>query len=442
MFSNGNKEEYDELLDSVYGSAIQRNTYLIKKYQEIYGLPFCEQDYHVDPAFFAHSTRSVNFIVVALYNREKKFLIVYSSTNLSENKPVGWRLLGGPIKDEKESIEETVNRIVRKETNLEVAELQPVAALENRFHWDENTITHRGLAFLARAIGEVTNVDTDSESGNDPQDEELRHLKRVLVSREHKLVTENEVPEEMAFLNKQALLQAIEVLRYKFFDVPIDEVEAAKRSFVITGFHKLIFKPITRRSSIKLKNKIMSHVANAKSILDVSAGDDELILELAKKFAPDICVANDICWKQMTQLRAKAKDKGLNILFTNHNLTDLPFSYIFDAVLFKNTLHHLHNKEELRAIFRTLKTLSKRLIIVDIENPKKGSRSARLMNRYYERFYGDGDDHDHHFFTRDKFRKLVELAFNDVKDADKHIKFDSIETLKGNYMIAIIDIIE
>jgi ubiquinone/menaquinone biosynthesis C-methylase UbiE/ADP-ribose pyrophosphatase YjhB (NUDIX family) len=440
VFSKDTQTAYDELLDSVYGTSIQRNTYLINRYREIYGLPFFSKDYEADPAFFAHATRSVNFVLVALFNREKKFLIVYSSTILSANKPVGWRLLGGPIYDDRESIEESVNRIVRKETGLEVAELQPVAALENRFHCSGTTIIHRGLAFLVKPIGDFVSLDTRYNSDNSP-DDDLKYLSNLLVARRHKFVSEAEVEDEMAFLNKQALLTAINVLKHKFFEAPMGEVEAAKRNPATKAFHRLVFKPITRKSSRTLRNGIISHVPEVKSILDVSAGDDELILDLASKYAPQVCVANDISWRQMTEIRAKAKAKGLSILFTNHNLTDLPFDYVFDVVLFKNTLHHLHNKEELRAILRTLKRLSRRLLIVDIENPKKGTWSARLLNQYYERFYGDADEHEHHFFTMDKFKTLIGFAFDDVNESEKQIQFHSIETFKGKYMIAVIDVI-
>jgi ubiquinone/menaquinone biosynthesis C-methylase UbiE/ADP-ribose pyrophosphatase YjhB (NUDIX family) len=404
----------EELLESFYGTTIQRNSYLIKTYGDLYALPSFEKDYQVDPKIFTHCTKTVNFVTVALYNSRKEFLIVYSPTVLAVNEPVGWRLLGGPIYDRNlESIEEAVNRIVRKEVALDVAELEPIATLRNSFHWAGNTIEHVGLAFIARAVGEI---------------KEVRH-------QDHRCT--KEPPEKMAFLNREVFVLASEKLKHKFFDPPLEEVECPKRALPLRIFHKLIFKPVTYRFASKpLKNKIKSLVANPRTLLDVAAGDDALILELASESVPEVCVANDISWKQMETLRANAKNRALNILFTNHNVAELPFAGLFDTVIFKNTLHHIRNREELLAVLKRLKVISRRLIIVDVEDPRRG-RLSKIFNYYYEHVLGDGEE-DHHFFTRDTFQKLIRLVFSDAHK----IQIDKIGTIKGTYMIAVIDVLE
>lgn len=75
----------------------------------------------------------------------------------------------------------------------------------------------------------------------------------------------------------------------------------------------------------------------------------------------------------------------------------------------------------------------KKLIIVNIEDPR-WSRRGRLWNYYYEHFYGDADE-DHFFFTRSSFCNLIDAAF-----AGKRKEFETIRTLKGNYLLAAIDL--
>ncbi len=421
-------------LESFYGSHTQKNSYLIQKYKEIYDLPTLTKSYTVNPHIFLHCTNIENCVVVVLYNQYKEFFIVYSPTMLTEFEPVGWRLLGGSIHDGKESPEEAVTRTVRREVSCDVAELEPIAYLENHYYWNGNTAVHKGLAFIARSI-EIQTTDEDA-SGHVGLD-----IKEVVrpKNEQKKFVEKEKIPEPMAFLNKEIMEIAIEKLKSKVFEASEEEINAPKkRNRALNAFHNHIFKPITHKyASRRVRQKLKSYIENAKTIIDVSTGDDSFILDLASEDAHDICVANDIAFAQMSSLRALAKSKDLNILFTSHNLTSLPFALKFDAVLFKNTLHHICNKDECIVILENLKQISKRLIIVDIENPKKSSRKARLFNYYYEEIYGDGADDQHRFHSKDSFRTLINLAFSGAK-----ITHDKCDTIKGVYMIAVIDFIE
>lgn len=238
----------------------------------------------------------------------------------------------------------------------------------------------------------------------------------------------------MVFLNREVFLLAAKTLRQKYFEPPFEEVISALRPWPFRAFHRVIFKPLTYFLASKpLKKKITSFIREPKSVLDAAAGDDDFILEIAKHLGPDISVANDISWRQMAPLRRNAKARAMNIIFTNHNVAELPFVFQFDVVLSKNTLHHARSKDELLAILGRLRSVSKRLIIVDIENPKLAYLS-RFFNLYYSHVYGDGDE-CHYFFTGHQFRKLMRLAFPNPNKTT----FDKIHTIKGTYMIAVVD---
>ncbi len=402
-------KELDELLDAVYGSHVERAASLIRKYATLYQLPELSRDWPVNHLFFIHAARSLVFVLVALYNEKKEFLIINSPTELSPGEPVGWRLLGGPIHTQKsESIEEAVNRVVKREVGLDVAELEPIAQVENSFISNTGTTKHIGLAFIARAYGQM----------NAPRHAEWRFAL--------------EAPDKMAFLNREVFLLAVKRLKEKYFDPPMEEVEGRRRHRWRAALHRFLIKPLTYWFASKpLKRRIKAFIAEPHSVLDASAGDDELILEIAGQHSPEVCVANDIAWAEMSGIRAKARHRALNILFTNHNVSELPFKRRFDVVIYKNSMHHAHTKAELVATLEGLRGLARRLIVVDIEQPRR-SRLGWWFHLYYWYFCGDeGRD----FFTRETFQGALRLIFKDAtKEHSEHI-----HTIKGVYMIGVFD---
>jgi len=403
--------ELHQLLDNFFASTHQRTANLIQKYSYLYSLPLLTKSFEVDPHFFFHRANSVNFVTVALYNNQKEILIVNSRSQLGPEEIVGWRLPGGPILDQKgETIEEAVNNIVRKHTGLEITELEPIAVVKNNFTWGDSPMEHLGLAFIARVVGKV------KVSGN-------QEWKFTIAP-----------PEKMAFQNREVFFLATDKIQQKYFEPPLEEIKSSRRIFILKLFHKFIFKPISYwSSSIPLKKRIKSFIKNPHSVLDVSVGDDNLILEIAMEFDPELCVGNDIAWRQMSAIRKVSKSRYLNVIFTNHNITEMPFSIKFDTVIYKNTLHHVQNKEELIAILGKLKNLGKRVIIVDIENPKR-ELISKIFHLYYTYVYGDGKE-EHHFFTRDTFEKLIQLAFPNTVNT----QIEYLRTVRGYYMFAVID---
>jgi ADP-ribose pyrophosphatase YjhB (NUDIX family) len=429
-------ENLEEFVNIFYGNDTEKTAKLIEEYLEIYEIPKIVEEFQIDPHFFLHCKNTENCIVVVLYNQNREILLTLSQTMLNETETVGWRLLGGSVHCGKELIEESVLRVVKREFDVEISEIEPIAFIENHFCWDSNVAIHKGLAFMAQVI-DSKDVILSTNLALEKHDIDEYLNRPTSVNRQRNFFDEARIPQKMAFSNKKIANVAFAKLKNKIFEASIGEVHASERPIWKKLIHKYLFKPVTNRASRRIKQKIMSYISSHKTIIDISAGNDYFILDIAKKFPHDQCIANDISFNQMLDLRRETLKRGLQIKFTNHNSVDLPFKMRFDLVLFKNTLHHIGSKEECLAIMKQLKDISKRIIIVDVDNPKKSRWNVRFANWYFEVFYGDGDDHIHKFHNMDSFQKLIRLAFTD-DEADK--VFDSVETIKGDYMIAVIDI--
>lgn len=186
--------------------------------------------------------------------------------------------------------------------------------------------------------------------------------------------------------------------------------------------HNLVVKNIFAKSSEKLQNKIMDLIiGKPKSILDVSCGDDDLIIKICRKLETNICVANDLSPK----LTSFLNDKGSNITYTNFNILSQPFTEKFDLVICKNTLHHISNNYQSDLIQYLLK-ISKQLIIVDIEDPRNSTYRSKIWNWYYQIFLGDKGNY---FLSFDKFKTIL-------SSPQKEFVLGKIPTLKGEYMYA------
>lgn len=200
----------------------------------------------------------------------------------------------------------------------------------------------------------------------------------------------------------------------------LKEKNSVKRYWFMYVLHNLLVKRIFSRSSINLKNKIQKLIVGMpKKILDVSCGDDDLIFEICEKFKTDICVVNDLSPK----LTSLVVFDDANVTYTNFNILTEPFHEQFDLVLCKNTLHHIPKNHHAELI-KYLLEISKQLIIVDIENPRKSNLRALVWNYYYRVFLGDqGDD----FLSFEEFSSLL-------KNKQLLFTIGKIRTIKGNYM--------
>lgn len=367
---------------------------IIEIYKNLYNLPELTYEEKVDFNFFRLCDDDYKFVVVSIYNEKREFLLAKDF-----NKNVGWELIGGYIKKD-EKIEDAVNRIVLKETGLTINELQPIALINNNFKWNNRVILHRGIAFIASACG-----------------------KDIPKPKNIKIIYTKDIPEKMAYQNRKILKQAKQVLENKVFEPPYKEIKGNKNFFFCYFINKYLIKIIGNFSSKRIKNQILKLISNnPRSIIDVTCGDDDFIFKLEKLYNPEICIANDISW-QITSL-TRSKHKNSNIIFTNHNVLDLPFVKKFDLIIFKNTLHHIPSSEQINLI-KKLSTLSKQLIIVDIENPSKSNFLSKIWHWYYVHFLGDKGGN---FLTIKEFKEIIK---KNIKN--KKLNFGIINTIKGKY---------
>lgn len=371
---------------------------IIETYKELYNLPELSHRESVDPDFFRSCRENYKFVVISIYNEKKEFLLLRDL-----NKDIGWELIGGYL-EKNERLEDGVNRIISRETGLSVDELQPTVLVNNNFEHGGRTVSHCGIAFTARARGEIK-----------PQTENIR------------TAYSGAIPEKMAYQNRRILQESMDRISRKPFGAPTEEIESSKRFFLSHFINKYVIRSVVGRiSSDCIKKETLKLISgNPRSIIDLSCGDDDFIFDLEKKYLPDVCLANDISWKLISLI--KEKDKKGNIIFTNHDISDLPFKKKFDLAIFKNTFHHIPSEAQ-EDLIKKLSMLSDQLIIIDIEDPDRSGFFARIWHWYYVHFLGDQGES---FLSFGRFKEIIT---NNIKD--KKIVFGTINTMKGRYFYA------
>lgn len=364
-------------------------------YNKIYCLPELFYEEKVGPEFFNSCRENYNFVVLVIYNENKEFLLIRDL-----NKTIGWELVGGHI-DLSERVEDAVNRIASAEAGLSIDELQPFAIIKNTFSCCGQQIIHKGIAFI------VLSRDKANFTHNN-----IRTIYTEIV------------PDRMAYQDRTILTNAITLLKNKEIAPPYNEIDTTRCVFPAI-IHK-IFKKIGQSASIKIRDTIKNIISdNPLTIADVVCGDDEFIFELEKNYSPNLCVANDIAWKSIC--RIKDKYKKSRIIFTNHNVMYLPYCQNFDLVLFKNALHHVPQYEQGNLI-KKLSTLSKQLVVIDIENPNNSGLLAKIWHWYYVYIL---KDQGKTFLSFAQFKRLIQK-----NTKNKTVNFGSIKTVKGKYFYA------
>jgi len=307
------EQDLSHILANIYGDSQEYIEWVIERYREYYALPIITKTEEITPRLFQFYRRGQHFIVVAISNESNEVLIV-KEANRDHHDDSPWQLIGSFIK-EGETIEDVCDRIVKSKTKLQIDEIEPLAVVKSEFKCQDRAILHYGLAFLVYTRGTPTLPSGDLG---------------VYVA---------QCPEQLAYSNKEILAIALEKINHKKTFVPYDEIEISRSHAIKQFIHKMIInKPFDRLSSKLLREKVKKFCEKADTILDVACGNDTLILELARN--AKFCVANDISWSTLQQLRKK--NSLPNVVFTNHNATDLPFRKKFDVVLCKNSCGKSH----------------------------------------------------------------------------------------------------
>lgn len=366
-------------------------------YKKIYNLPELFYREEVSKGFLDHYEKKHLFVIVAIYNLQDEILILRDF-----NKNIGWELPGGYVKNG-ENLVDAVEEIGFS-LNISIDEVRPIAIAKNIFSSGNRSIVHTGVVFTALSRGCAKN--------------DVRNIKCVYTK---------EIPTNLIFQNSEIIKLVQKKIKEIKTRPPFEEIESAKSNSIFLTAHNRIMKPIFKKSSNKVRNKIFSLIKiQPSTILDVSCGDCTIIHDLYEKFQPKVCIGNDISWKTINMIKGK-KSK---IIFTNHNILDLPFKTKFDLVIFKNTLHHV-DKDDQRRILLKLKSISRQLIIIDVDDPRRSNLLSKIWNGYYVYFL---KDQGHNFLNYKEFQTLIYSVF---KTATNHI--ETIRTVKGPYCIANVE---
>ncbi len=370
---------------------------VLKFYKDYYSLPEILYEENVSPTFFDCIQSNYKFVILTIFNDKKEFLMI---RNL--NKSIGWELPGGFIK-EGEKIVDAVNRVATQEAGILVDDVYPIAFVRNVFKCGDEIFSHIGLAFAATS-------------------------RSVLVQKPEniKILFSHEKPPKMPYQNDKILDMALKGVGESFLMPPHNEIDSIKGKKLSYFLHDCFIKKIGWFASRKIFLKILECIKfKPDSILDVSCGDNDLIVKLHKFFKPSIVVANDISWKTISFI----KKTNNPVIFTNHNILNFPFKNKFDLIVFKNTLHHIEKDKQVY-LLKELLSWSKQLMIVDIDNPQKGNFLSKLWNFYYRFFL---DDQGNDFLDFNGFKEKVEPILG-----GKKCDFGRINTIKGYYFYAYI----
>lgn len=201
-----------------------------------------------------------------------------------------------------------------------------------------------------------------------------------------------------------------------------------RRYRIYNKYIKKIFLTEKKRRKKEFQSLISRLCGEYKSIIDVSCGDNLDIYRISSR--ENIVVCNDI---SLYQLRC-CESRSNNVLFTNDNILDLSFkNNIFDVSYCKNTLHHMNNDEEIIALLNNMYNISNKLVIVEIEDPKKIGGVSKLLNKYlYIDYLKDAGKY---FLSFCKFKRIIDNNFKDKCN----ISYLSFKNVLGNYMIAVVE---
>lgn len=379
---------------------------LINQIKTIYKLPVIEYSERVNAKFLKYIGKKHYFVVMALFDSKDRLFL---SRDFGKN--YGWELLGGSIDGESiYDFNDGVQNIADKIIGTQVFDIQPIAFVINRFFYKKSAITHIGLAYIARPMHGL------SVNGNF----EWGFMKNL--------------PIKMFTTNLKIAQLALKIVNQRKHFVPYNEIIVSDTLKWRRFLHKNLINPLFDKFSTKKIRKSIFKNLNDEfySFLDVSSGDDDLIIEIDKKFSPKMLVCNDISINHIDFLKRRIKDTDIKskIIFTHHNILELPFKYRFDVILCKNTLHHFKNNQEILNVLEILKNLGKKILIVDIENPKQSTFLSWLWNKYYVYFLKDQGGN---FMNKQKLANLLNIIFS-----EEEFLIKDIPTIKGNYLLVVI----
>ena len=181
-----------------------------------------------------------------------------------------------------------------------------------------------------------------------------------------------------------------------------------------------------RRKKLEFKELLYDIIPNKKSIIDVSCGDNSDMFLIAKKKKYQTIVGNDIC---LNYLYLNKQDY---VIYTND---DVELNNVkedsYDVSFCKNTLHHMNNITNINNMLEFLDKISKKIIIIEILNPKDYKGLPKILNKYlYTKFLKDAGSC---YLNEKQFINIINNKFK-----KHHIEYTTFTNILGTYKIAII----
>jgi ubiquinone/menaquinone biosynthesis C-methylase UbiE len=394
-------------LDAVFDERVGRSQAQFEHFARIYDLPRLQYLQHTCNKTLQYMQKKNGFVIVVLYTVDGWIYASYDGS--------GRWLPGTSIKkseDIYDAIERCVNRLGEK---IDIRDVQPVLFMDNTFCHNDAAHTMHGIVYAAR----------------------MRHPENLIDTPQWAIfpLTESFIQWIQKYGNKDILTYVqkhiLPTLLVDTDDTQDEEVETNADMKWRYAIHGALCKPLLKlfglNTNTHIKQRINQQCEWAWSILDVSCGEDAMIYSLAKDTSR-LVVGNDISWSQI-QLAYNGQE---NIIFTNHNASQLPFiSQSFDVTLCKNTLHHMPHRNHLLSLLDSMKRVAKKIVIVEIEKPKDTGWFAYLLHKYWYR--GFLKDVGGAYLDQKQFTSLIHHSFNTTHT----IKYWSFTTWQGKYFWAV-----
>ena len=405
------KDNLENDLGTLFGSNTESTGSVLSFYKSLYDLPTIIKEYDVSQELFEYCQKRLFFLNILAFQGDRVFFKRFIS------KELGWELPGGAIRAKgNETIQDAVSRILDRDIpNVNVSELLPIVNVEKHYTYNGKKRIHKGIVIMGRV--------------RYPSASEIRKnedIKGRFVRFEDKNETDRLNPYDNEILQiGTEVYSKIKDYQLDSIDDEINFTENISRAAVL--FHNNLVRPIFGKSSSKIiKENILSYVNTDLSILDVACGDDNFIFELAKK-SNKVCIGNDIVWNSIKKTASLKPANLHNLLFTNHDARHLPFKFKFDLTICKNLVHHMQSKEDLEDLFNSIKSVSREILIIDPDDPKKSSFRAKIWNWYYRKILKDQGER---FMHKELLTTTLDKYFRDAR-----IELKTIKTIKGSYLL-------
>lgn len=407
-------QNVDLMFDSIFNEKVGKNKFLFERFNKIYDLPKVTSNCDVSKELFEYCMKKDYFILLLLYDEQGR---VFFDRNMSNT--LSWGLPGGSIRNN-ESFNQAITRLAKNISNdILIGNVEPITYVENEYKYKDRKKTHYGLGFIAR-VRNLKDIDLGKIPGGfiNVNKEEFKYINRL-------------ASKKMVELFMKRYSEIVDKSRNSFQDQEITVNENMNKRY---AFHRNIVKRFIltdkRKKKKEFKNIISNYVGEANSIIDVSCGDDSFIFNLSREKNIPLVVGNDISWSQVESLNANFQE----VIFTNHNASSLPFMpQAFDVSYISNTLHHMPNKETLINTLESMYEISKKIIIVEIENPQLTGGFAKWLNKNY--FIGFLKDVGGAYLSEDDFKTII----NNIFSNRAKITFSKFENIMGKYFISIIE---